>query len=91
MGCVSLKLVNIGFGNCVNADRIIAIVSPESAPIKRIVQGCKEKGTLIDATHGRKSKAVILTDTDLCLLSYLQPETLKSRITEEEVPEEADR
>ena len=74
-----------------NADRIIAIVSPESAPIKRIVQGCKEKGTLIDATHGRKSKAVILTDTDLCLLSYLQPETLKSRINEEEVPEEADR
>ncbi|MBQ2568295.1 MAG: DUF370 domain-containing protein, partial [Clostridia bacterium] len=57
---------------------------------KRIVQGCKEKGTLIDATHGRKSKAVILTDTDLCLLSYLQPETLKSRITGEE-PEEADQ
>lgn len=85
-----MKLVNIGFGNCVNADRIIAIVSPESAPIKRIVQGCKEKGTLIDATHGRKSKAVILTDTDLCLLSYLQPETLKSRITGEEEPEEAD-
>ena len=90
MECVSLKLVNIGFGNCVNADRIIAIVIPESAPIKRIVQGCKEKGTLIDATHGRKSKAVILTDTDLCLLSYLQPETLKSRITGEE-PEEADQ
>ena len=90
MECVSLKLVNIGFGNCVNADRIIVIVSPESAPIKRIVQGCKEKGTLIDATHGRKSKAVILTDTDLCLLSYLQPETLKSRLTGEE-PEEADQ
>ena len=90
MECVSLKLVNIRFGNCVNADRIIAIVSPESAPIKRIVQGCKEKGTLIDATHGRKSKAVILTDTDLCLLSYLQPETLKSRLTGEE-PEEADQ
>ena len=90
MECVSLKLVNIGFGNCVNADRIIAIVSPESAPIKRIVQGCKEKGTLIDATHGRNSKAVILTDTDLCLLSYLQPETLKSRLTGEE-PEEADQ
>ena len=86
-----MKLVNIGFGNCVNAARIIAIVSPESAPIKRIVQGCKEKGTLIDATHGRKSKAVILTDTDLCLLSYLQPETLRSRITGEEEPEEADK
>ena len=86
-----MKLVNIGFGNCVNADRIIAIVCPEFAPIKRIVQGCKEKGTLIDATHGRKSKAVILTDTDLCLLSYLQPETLRSRITGEEEPEEADK
>ena len=83
-----MKLVNIGFGNCVNADRIIAIVSPESAPIKRIVQGCKEKGTLVDATHGRKSKAVILTDTDLCLLSYLQPETLKSRVLGEEGPED---
>ena len=84
-----MKLVNIGFGNCVNADRVIAIVSPESAPIKRIVQTGKEKGTLIDATHGRKSKAVILTDTDQVILSYLQPETLQARFHEEDTPEEA--
>ena len=88
---MGLKLVNIGFGNMIAVDRLLAVVSPDSAPIKRIVQGCKEKGTLIDATHGRKSKAVILTDTDLCLLSYLQPETLRSRITGEEEPEEADK
>lgn len=83
-----MKLLNVGFGNCVNADRIVAIVSPESAPIKRIVQGCKEKGTLIDATHGRKSKAVILTDTDQVVLSYLQPETLRARVQGEEETEE---
>lgn len=84
-----MKFVNIGFGNCVNADRVIAIVSPDSAPIKRIIQTGKEKGTLIDATHGRKSKAVILTDTDQVILSYLQPETLQQRFREEETPEEA--
>ena len=86
-----MKLINIGFGSMLSAARVLAMVEPDSAPIKRIVQGCKEKGTLIDATHGRKSKAVILTDTDLCLLSYLQPETLRSRITGEEEPEEADK
>lgn len=85
----SLKLMNIGFGNLVNVDRIVAIVSPESAPIRRIVQGSKEKGTLIDATHGRKSKAVILTDTDNVILSYLQPETLKSRLQDEDLSGEA--
>lgn len=83
-----MKLVNIGFGNCVNADRIIAIVSPDSAPIRRIVQGCKEKGTLIDATQGRRSKAVILTDTDQVILSYLQPETLRARISGDEEQED---
>ncbi len=83
-----MKLVNIGFGNCVNTDRIVAIVSPDSAPIKRIVQDCKEKGTLIDASHGRKSKAVLLTDSDQVILSYLQPETLMHRINGEEETEE---
>ncbi len=78
-----MKLVNIGFGNCVNVDRVVAIVSPDSAPVKRIIGECKEKGTLIDASHGRKTKAVILTDTDNCILSYLQPETLAGRINEE--------
>ena len=86
-----MKLMNIGFGNCVNVDRIVAIVSPDSAPIKRIVQGSKEKGTLIDATHGRKSKAVILTDTDNVILSYLQPETLKSRLQDDEGEEASER
>ncbi len=84
-----MKLVNIGFGNSVNTDRIIAIVSPDSAPIKRIVQDCKEKGTLIDASHGRKSKTVILTDSDHVILSYLQPETLMQRINGIEENEEA--
>lgn len=84
-----MKLVNIGFGNCVNTDRIIAVVSPDSAPIKRIVQECKEKGDLIDASHGRKSKAVILTDSDHVILSYLQPDTLMQRINGEEDSEEA--
>ncbi len=84
-----MKLVNIGFGNSVNTDRIIAMVSPDSAPIKRIVQECKEKGNLIDASHGRRSKTVILTDSDHVILSYLQPETLMHRINGEEENEEA--
>lgn len=85
-----MKLVNIGFGNCVNADRIIAVVGPESAPIKRIVQDCKEKGTLIDASQGRKTRTVILTDSDHVILSYLQPETLTHRINGEEDAEGVD-
>ena len=84
-----MKLVNIGFGSGVNADRIIAVVSPDSAPIKRIIQECREKGTLLDASHGRKTRAVILMDSDHVVLSYLQPETLTHRINGEEEPEEA--
>ena len=82
-----MKLVNIGFGNCVNSDRILAIVGPESAPIKRIVQECKDKGTLIDASCGRRTRTVILTDSDHVVLSYLQPETLLHRINGEEEEE----
>ena len=78
-----MKLVNIGFGNMVSADRIIAITSPESAPIKRMVQDAKENGSLIDATHGRKTKAVIITDSDHVILTYLQSENLVSRISED--------
>ncbi|HCH28022.1 MAG TPA: hypothetical protein DEW35_00795 [Ruminococcaceae bacterium] len=78
-----MKLVNIGFGNMVSADRIIAITSPESAPIKRIVQDAKENGSLIDATHGRKTKAVIITDSDHIILTYLQSESLANRISED--------
>lgn len=66
-----MNLVNIGFGNLVNADRIISIVSPESAPVKRIVQLAKADGTLIDATHGRKTMSVIITDSDNIILSYM--------------------
>lgn len=66
-----MNLVNIGFGNLINADRIITIVSPESAPVKRIVQEAKVNGVLIDATHGRKTMSVIITDSDNVVLSYL--------------------
>ena len=70
-----MQLVNIGFGNIVSANRIIAIVSPESAPIKRMVQEAKDKGTAIDATYGRRTRAVVITDSDHLILSALQPET----------------
>ncbi len=79
-----MKLINIGFGNCVNADRIIAMVSPDSAPIKRIIGDCKEKGTLIDASQGRKTRTVIIMDNDEVVLSYLTLETLTGRVSEEE-------
>lgn len=79
-----MKLVNIGFGNMVSASRMVAIVSPESAPIKRIIQDAKERGNLIDATHGRRTRAVIITDSDHIILTYLQAETLANRMIEEE-------
>ena len=79
-----MKLVNIGFGNMVSAGRMIAIVSPESAAIKRIIQDAKERGTLIDATHGRRTRAVIITDSDHIILTYLQSETVANRMTEDE-------
>lgn len=74
-----MKLVNIGFGNMINAARVIAVVSPESAPIKRMIQDAKENGMLIDATHGRKTRAVIIADSDHIILSYLQTEKLGER------------
>ena len=83
-----MKLVNIGFGNMVSASRMVAIVSPESAPIKRVIQVAKERGTLIDATHGRRTRAVIITDSDHIILTYLQAETLANRIDEEDEEEE---
>ncbi len=66
-----MNLVNIGFGNLMNADRVISIISPESAPAKRLIQQSKEEGTLIDATHGRKTMSVIITDSDHIVLSYM--------------------
>lgn len=73
------RLINIGFGNVVNSDKIITIISPESAPAKRLVQKAKEEERVIDATQGRRTKAVILTNSDHIILSALQPETLALR------------
>ena len=85
-----MRLVNIGFGNMIAANRVVSILSPESAPIKRIIQEGKENGRLIDASHGRRTRAVIITDSDHIVLSYLQPDTLVSRIADEESDGEGD-
>lgn len=75
-----IKLINIGFGNIVSANRIIAIVSPESAPVKRLIQEARDKGILIDATYGRRTRAAIITDSDHIILSAVQPETVAQRL-----------
>ena len=75
-----MKLINIGFGNMVSANRLVAIVSPESAPIKRIIQEAKERGMCIDATYGRRTRAVIITDSGHAILSAIQPETVANRL-----------
>ena len=77
------KLIHIGFGNIINAEKIVAIVSPDSAPIKRMVQGAKEKGTVIDATQGRKTKAVMVMENGSVVLSALMPETIAGRAVSE--------
>ncbi len=77
-----MQLINIGFGNIVSANRIIAIVSPESAPIKRMVQEAKDQGRAIDATCGRRTRAVIIMDSDHVVLSAVQPETITGRLNE---------
>lgn len=82
-----MNLVNIGFGNLVNADRIIAIVSPDSAPVKRIIQTGKENGVLIDATHGRKTMSVIITDSDNVILSYMDLKQIEQKFTREDTNE----
>lgn len=76
-----VKLINIGFGNMVSSSRLIAIVSPESAPIKRIISDAREKGQLIDATYGRRTRAVIITDCGYIILSAIQPETVAGRLS----------
>ena len=85
-----MKLINIGFGNMVSANRLIAIVSPESAPIKRIIQDARDKGCLIDATYGRRTRDVIVMDSDHVILSAIQPETVANRLDDNEDEEEAD-
>jgi len=82
-----MQLINIGCGNIVSANRIISIVSPESAPIKRIVQEAKDKGTAIDATYGRRTRAVLIMDSGHIILSAVQPETVAGRLEKEEEEE----
>jgi regulator of extracellular matrix RemA (YlzA/DUF370 family) len=77
---MGIRLINIGFGNIVSANRVVAIVSPESAPIKRIIQESRDRGMLIDATYGRRTRAVIITDSDHVILSAVQPETVANRV-----------
>ncbi len=81
---MGIKLINIGFGNIVFARRIVAIVSPESAPIKRTIQEARERSKLIDATYGRRTRAVIITDSDHIILSAVQPETVAHRLESRE-------
>ncbi len=81
---MEIKLINIGFGNIVSANRIIAIVSPESAPIKRIITEARDHGRLIDATYGRRTRAVVITDSDHVVLSAVQPETVAHRLSSRE-------
>ena len=84
-----MKLINIGFGNMVSAGRLVAIVSPESAPIKRIIQDAQDRGALIDATYGRRTRAVLVMDSDHVILSSVQPETVANRMMDDQ-EEEAD-
>jgi regulator of extracellular matrix RemA (YlzA/DUF370 family) len=76
---MDIQLINIGFGNIVSANRVVAIVSPESAPIKRIITDARDRGQLIDATYGRRTRAVIITDSSHVILSAIQPETVANR------------
>lgn len=85
-----MRLINIGFGNMVSASRLVAIVSPESAPIKRIVQDARDRGTLIDATYGRRTRAVIITDSDHVILSAVQPETVANRLNDRDDEEDSE-
>ena len=78
-----MKLINSGFGNLVSAQRLVAIVSPDSAPIKRMVQEARERGVLIDASFGRRTRAVLVMDNDHLVLSALQPETVANRLAGE--------
>ena len=81
---MDIKLINIGFGNVVSANRVVAIVSPESAPIKRIIQDARDRFQLIDATYGRRTRAVIIMDSGHVVLSAVQPDTMSHRIVEED-------
>ena len=85
---MSIQLLNIGFGNMVSANRVMAIISPESAPIKRMVQDARDKGLLLDATYGRKTRAVLVMDSGQIVLSAIQPETVAHRLVQYDVDED---
>ena len=78
-----MKFINIGFGNFISSSRLVAAVSPESAPIKRIIQDARDNGKLVDATYGRKTRAVIIMDSEHVILSSVQPETVAGRLEED--------
>ena len=78
-----MRLINIGFGNIISSSRLVAAVSPESAPIKRIIQDARDNGKLVDATYGRKTRAVIIMDSEHVILSSVQPETVAGRLEED--------
>lgn len=82
-----MKLISIGFGSTVCAERILAVIAPESAPIKRLIQEARERGMLIDASFGRKTKSVLLMDTDHVILASVSPEILSARMEEKPEPE----
>ncbi len=86
-----MKLISIGFGSTVCAERILAVIAPESAPIKRLIQEARERGMLIDASFGRKTKSVLLMDTDHVILASVSPEILSARMQEKPEPEEMER
>ncbi|MGO1470243.1 MAG: extracellular matrix/biofilm regulator RemA [Tissierella sp.] len=81
---MTTRLINIGFGNMVSANRVIAVVSPESAPIKRLIQDNRDKGNLIDATYGRRTRAVIVLDSSHIILAAILPETISNRLNKKE-------
>ena len=83
-----MKLINIGFGSMVAAGRVLAVLDPDSAPIKRIIQEAKERAMLIDASYGRKTKAVIIMDTDHVILSAVAPDSISARLADKPLQEE---
>lgn len=83
-----MQLINIGYGNMVSSDRIVAVVAPDSAPIKRIITEARERSMLIDATYGRRTRSVIITDSDHIVLSAVVPETIGGRFSQEELNDE---
>ena len=85
-----MKLLNIGFGGMVAEERILAVISPDSSPIKRIIQEAKDRGVLIDATYGRRTRAVIITDSDHVILSAIQAETITNRLASDIADDEVD-